>query len=90
MALQIFFWVILIHVIEIAAVAFYFLIKKNSALEKAYINKQQQLDAAGIIITRMDSLFKQLDSKVWVNEDEELTSIFSELKEAQSILTSIK
>jgi hypothetical protein len=38
----------------------------------------------------MDDDFKQLDGKMWVGEDEELQTIFTEMKEVQNILSSLK
>ena len=33
---------------------------------------------------------KQLDGKMWAGEDEELQTIFNEMKEVQNVLSSLK
>jgi hypothetical protein len=83
-------WVIGIHLLEVVGVLGFLLVKKNKKLEEVVINQQQQLDAVSVLIGRMDDDFKQLDGKMWIGEDEELQTIITEMKEIQSILSSIK
>ena len=83
-------WVIGIHLLEVVGVLGFLLVKKNKKLEEVVISQQQQLDAVSVLIGRMDDDFKQLDGKMWIGEDEELQTIFNEMKEIQSILSSLK
>jgi CHASE3 domain sensor protein len=88
--MQIVLWVILVHVIELAGIAFYLLIRKNQKLEQIVLNQQQTIDTISILTSKMDDSFKQLDGRIWVGEDEDLKTMFDELKEVQSILSSLK
>lgn len=83
-------WVIGIHLLEIAGILGFLLVRKNQKLEEIVVNQQQQLDAISVLIGKMDDDFKQLDGKMWVGEDEELQTIFTEMKEVQNILSSLK
>ena len=42
-------WVVIIHLIELAIIGAFLLIRRNNALEKAFIEQQQYIDAIGII-----------------------------------------
>lgn len=83
-------WIIGIHLIEVLGILGFLLVRKNRKLEEVIVNQQQQLDAVTVLISKMDDDFKQLDGKMWVGEDEELQTIFNEMKEIQSILSSLK
>jgi hypothetical protein len=83
-------WVLGIHLAEVAGIAFYLIIKKNKKLEQILINQQDQLNAASFLIGKMDDSFKQLESRVWVGEDEDIQTIFNEMKELQAALSSLK
>jgi hypothetical protein len=83
-------WVLGIHLAELAGVAFYLLIRKNKKLEQIAISQQQQLDTVSLLIGKMDDSFKQLEGRVWVEEDEDIQTIFNEMKEIQSVLNSLK
>jgi len=83
-------WVILVHVIEVIGIAGYLLIKKNNKLEQIIINQQEQLNAVSFLIGKMEDSFKQLEGRVWVGEDEDIQTVFNEMKEIQSALSSLK
>jgi CHASE3 domain sensor protein len=83
-------WVIGIHLVEVLGVLGFLLIRKNKRLEEIIINQQQTIDAVTVLISKMDDDFKQLDGKMWVGEDEELQTIFNEMKEVQAVLSSLK
>ena len=83
-------WVIGIHLTEIVGVLFYLLIRKNKKLEQIAVSQQQQLDAVSLLISRMDDSFRQLEGRVWVGEDEDIQTVFNEMKEIQSVLSSLK
>jgi len=83
-------WVLGIHLAELAGVAFYLIVKKNSKLEQIVNTQQQHLEAVTLLIGKMDDSFKQLEGRVWVGEDEDIQTIFNEMKEIQSVLNSLK
>jgi hypothetical protein len=83
-------WVVGIHLFEVAAIAFYLITRKNKKLEEIAVNQQQQLDTISFLIDKMNDSFKQLDGRVWVGEDEDIQTIFNEMKEIQSALNSLK
>jgi hypothetical protein len=88
--MNILLWVLGIHLIEIAGVAFYLLIRKNSRLEQVALAQQQQIDAVSLLIGKMNDSFGQLEGRVWIGEDEDIQTIFNEMKEIQSVLNSLK
>ena len=88
--MQIVLWVILVHIIELAGIAFYLIVRKNKKLEQIVLNQQQTIDAISVLTNKMDDSFKQLEGRVWVGEDEDIQTIFNEMKEVQSILNSLK
>ena len=88
--MNILLWVLGIHLAEVAGVIFYLLIKKNKKLEQIVIAQQQQLDAVSLLIGKMGDSFEQLGGRVWVEEDEDIQTIFNEMKEIQSVLNSLK
>ena len=88
--MNILLWVLGIHLIEIAGVAFYLLIRKNSKLEQVALAQQRQIDAVSLLIGKMNDSFSQLEGRVWIGEDEDIQTIFNEMKEIQSVLNSLK
>jgi hypothetical protein len=82
-------WVIGIHLIELLGVAGYFLISKNTKLTNALASQQQYIDSLSIVMSQLTESLSALDQHVWVQEDEELKTIFSNVKEIQVILKEI-
>lgn len=82
-------WVIGIHLIELLGVAGYFLISKNTKLTNALASQQQYIDSLSIVMNQLTESLSALDQHVWVQEDEELKTIFSNVKEIQVILKEI-
>lgn len=89
MGLAILGWVIGIHVVEILGVLFYLLIKKNNKLEQVVVNQNNYINAISIIADRMDEAVKQIDSKVWIEGDEELKTVFENFKQLQTALKEV-
>jgi CHASE3 domain sensor protein len=83
-------WVLGIHLVELAGIAFYLIVKKNSKLEQIVNTQQQHLEAVTLLIGKMDDSFKQLEGRVWVGEDEDIQAVFNDMKEIQSVLNSLK
>ena len=83
-------WVVLIHLVELVMLGGYLLIRKNKKLEQLAFNQQEQLNAISFLIGKMDESFQQLSGRVWVGEDEDIQTIFNEMKEIQDALSSLK
>ena len=84
--MEIFLWVVLIHVIEVILVAGYLLISKNNKLERALISQQQYIDAIGIIIEDSNNTIQELDNRGAFEADDEVGTFFRNIKEIQTIL----
>jgi hypothetical protein len=83
-------WIVGVHLFEIAIIAFYLITRKNKKLEEIAVNQQQQLDTISFLLDKMNDSFKQLDNRVWIGEDEDIQTIFNEMKEVQAALNSLK
>lgn len=88
--MQTLLWVIGIHLLEVMCIAFYLIIRKNRKLEQAIVSQQDQINAVSFLIGKLDESFKQLEGKMWVGEDEELQTVFNEMKEIQAALSTLK
>lgn len=85
--MEIALWVIGIHLIEIAGVAFYLIVRKNNALEKAVTEQQQYIDSLSIIISNSEDKLKELDERGVFEADDEIGFFFNNLKEIQKIIS---
>lgn len=88
--MEILLWVVGIHLLEIILFLGYVLIKKNRKMEDILISQQETIDSIKILIGKMDDNFKEIDQKIWISEDPELTSVLGNIQEIQKILNSIK
>ena len=79
-------WVIGVHLLELAALGGYLLIKKNRTLEKIVVDQQQYIEAIGIVINNSDQLLKQMDSQGVFQSDDEVGVFFKNLKEIQELI----
>ena len=79
-------WIVGIHVVEIAVIGIFLLVRRNSALEKAVKEQQQYLDAISIIIANSNEKLKELDVMGAFQADDEVGTFFTNLKEIQTIL----
>jgi len=79
-------WIVGIHVVEIAVIGIFLLVRRNSALEKAVKEQQQYLDAISIIIANSNEKLKELDIMGAFQADDEVGTFFTNLKEIQTIL----
>ena len=87
--MEILLWVVGIHLCELLALGGYLIISKNKKLEGALSSQQQHIDTLSIIISRLSDSLKEINSKMWVEWDEELQAVFQEIKEIQSILEEV-
>lgn len=81
------FWVVLIHIIELAIVGAVLLIRRNNALERAVTQQREFIDAISIIIANSDSKLRELDIQGAFEADDEVGTFFKNLAEIQSIIS---
>ena len=79
-------WIIIIHVIEIAAIGAVLLIRRNNALEKAVVQQREYIDAISIIINNSDQKLRELDTLGAFQADDEVGTFFQNLREIQNII----
>lgn len=84
--MSIVFWVIVVHLIEIALIGGYLLIRKNNQLEKVIADQQQYIDAVSIIINDSSETIKKLDNRGAFEADDEVGTFFQSIKEIQTVL----
>jgi hypothetical protein len=87
--MEVLLWVLGIHVTELAGILIFFLLRRNKILENTISKQQQYLDTIDIVLSRLDDSLGQIDERMWVEGDEELQSIFTQVKEVKSIISSI-
>jgi hypothetical protein len=87
--MEVLLWVLGIHVTELAGILIFFLLRRNKILENTISKQQQYLDTIDIVLSRLDDSLGQIDERMWVEGDEELQSIFTQVKEIKSIISSI-
>ena len=79
-------WVVVIHLIELAILGGYLLIRKVNKLESIVSNQQNYIDAISIIINDSSETIKQLDARGAFESDDEVGTFFRNLKEIQDVL----
>jgi hypothetical protein len=84
--MQIFWWVLGIHVFELIIIGMIMLIRKNRILEKTVIGQQQYIDSVSILISQTKDSLKAITDKVWLDDDPEAQMAVENLKEIQNIL----
>ena len=84
--MSIIIWVIVIHLIEVALIGGYLLIRKNNQLEKVIADQQQYIDAVSIIINDSSETIKKLDNRGAFEADDEVGTFFQSIKEIQTVL----
>jgi hypothetical protein len=86
--MQIVLWVVLVHIIELAIIAGFLLVRKNSQLEKVIESQQQYIDAISIVIQDSENTIKELDNRGAFEADDEVGTFFKGIKEIQDVLNS--
>ncbi len=59
---MVWFWIIIIHLVEIIGIGIFLLLRRNNALEKAVTEQQQYIDAISIVIADGDRRLRELDT----------------------------
>jgi uncharacterized coiled-coil protein SlyX len=80
-------WVVVIHLIELAIIGAFLLIRRNNTLEKAFAEQQQYIDAIGIIAADGEARLKELDLQGAFQADDEVGTFFQNLKEIQTLVS---
>ena len=78
---------LIIHVVELIAIGVFFLIRRNSALEKAIVEQREFIDAISIIVANSDAKLRELDIQGAFEADDEVGAFFTNLREIQNIIS---
>ena len=78
---------LIIHVVEIAAIGVFLLVRRNNALESAVARQQEYINAISIIVANSDDKLKELDIQGAFEADDEVGTLFNNLREIQNILS---
>jgi hypothetical protein len=84
---MIWFWVIIIHLVEIIGIGIFLLLRRNNALEKAVNEQQQYIDAISIVIADSDRRLRELDTMGAFEADDEVGTFFQNLREIQTTIS---
>jgi hypothetical protein len=84
---MVWFWVLIIHLIEIVGIGIFLLIRRNNALEKAVTEQQQYIDAISIVIADSDARLRELDTMGAFEADDEVGAFFQNLREIQTTIS---
>jgi hypothetical protein len=78
---------LIVHIVELAIIGGFLLIRRNAALEKAVVEQRQYIDAISIIVANSDAKLRELDIQGAFESDDEVGTFFNNLKEIQNILS---
>lgn len=84
---MIWFWIIIIHLVEIIGIGIFLLLRRNNALEKAVTEQQQYIDAISIVIDDGDRRLRELDTMGAFEADDEVGTFFQNLREIQTSIS---
>jgi hypothetical protein len=87
--MEIFLWVLGIHLVELLGVGVYLLIKKNSTLEKVITQQQQYIENIDFVTSQLISSLSKIDQRMYVDGDVELEEIFTNVNELKELLENI-
>ena len=78
---------LIVHIVELAVIGGFLLIRRNAALEKAVVEQRQYMDAISIIVANSDAKLRELDIQGAFEADDEVGTFFNNLKEIQTIIS---
>lgn len=87
--MEIFLWVLGIHLIELLGVGVFFLIRKNITLEKIAVQQQQYIENMDFVASQLLSSLSKIDERMYVEGDAELENIFKDVSELKELLENI-
>lgn len=87
--MEMFLWILGVHLIELIGIGIFFLIKKNSNLEKVVNQQQQHIENLDFITSQLISNLSKIDERAHVEGDAELGEIFRNTIELRELLKTI-
>lgn len=87
--MEIALWIAGIHIVELLAIGIFFIVRKNRKLEEVVIQQQEQINTLDFLFNKLNNSLSNLDERVWVEGDNELSEVFQEIKEIKDTLDSI-
>jgi hypothetical protein len=78
---------LIVHIVELAVIGGFLLIRRNAALEKAVVEQREYIDAISIIVANSDAKLRELDIQGAFEADDEVGTFFNNLKEIQTIIS---
>ena len=78
---------LIVHIVELAIIGGYLLVRRNAALEKAVVEQRQYIDAISIIVANSDAKLRELDIQGAFEADDEVGTFFNNLKDIQNIIS---
>jgi len=87
--MEIFLWVLGIHLIELLGIGIYFLIRKNLTLERVVTQQQQYIENIDFVTSQLISNLSKINERVYVDGDTELEEVFTSVSELKELLENI-
>ena len=84
-----FLWILGVHLVELVGIGIFFLIKKNSNLEKIVNQQQQYIENLDFVTSQLISNLSKIDERIHVEGDAELEEIFRNTVELRELLKTI-
>lgn len=87
--MEIFLWVLGIHLAELLGVGIYFLVRKNITLERVAVQQQQYIENIDFITSQLISSLSKIDERMYVEGDTELEEVFKDISELKGLLENV-
>lgn len=87
--MEIFLWVLGIHLVELLGLGFFILIKKNITLENILTQQQQYIENINFISSQLTSSLSKIDERMYVDGNVELEEVFKDISELKELLEDI-
>ena len=87
--MEMFLWILGVHLVELVGIGIFFLIKKNSNLEKVVNQQQQYIENLDFVTSQLISNLSKIDERIHVEGDAELEEIFRNTVELRELLKTI-
>jgi hypothetical protein len=87
--MEMFLWILGVHLVELVGIGIFFLIKKNSNLEKIVNQQQQYIENLDFVTSQLISNLSKIDERIHVEGDAELEEIFRNTVELRELLKTI-
>ena len=87
--MEIFLWVLGIHLIELLGIGIFLLIRKNNTLEAIVAQQQSYIENLDFISSQLISSLSKIDERMYVESDAELEEVFKDISELRELLENI-